>query len=240
MSRIATITFAGLATALAVHAHAAEPPMLPPLPPLVQKAPTVVEEYSSGWYLRGDIGYRMNDTGSASVISGFAPTQTDIDDSYSFGGGAGYKSGWFRADVTVDWSTKTNYQANSSAMTRDYTMKVESASALANLYIDLGTWGGFTPYIGAGAGIGWLRTHDFLSRSAAVTVGLTSEDQFNFAWAYMGGMSVTIAPNLLLDMNYRRIELGDAKTNVFNNSNRFFSYDNGAHEFRVGIRYNLD
>ena len=242
MDRIGKIALAGTALFAACgRAYGAEPPLLPPLPPppIVQKAPAFVEEYVSGWYLRGDIGYRMNDTSGASVAYGFAPTSPEIDDNYSFGGGAGYKSGWFRADATVDWATKTNYKAGSSANARDYTMKIESATFLANIYLDLGTWGGFTPYVGAGAGMSWQRIHDFTSVSAAATL-LESANKWNFAWAYMGGFTFNLAPNLLFDASYRRLELGDAVGPLFNGGERFTAKDNGAHEFRIGLRYNLD
>ena len=64
MSRLKIFAIAGLAVIAPLGAaRAADVPMS--LPPLVQKAPVFVEEYQSGWYLRGDIGYRMNDLDGA-------------------------------------------------------------------------------------------------------------------------------------------------------------------------------
>ncbi len=240
MVRLGQVCLASAVLLCAAQSRAAEPSiMLPPLPPPIQKAPVVVEEYRSGWYLRGDLGYRMNDSGLPSVANGLSPLNSEYDDNYTFGGGGGYKSGWFRADVTVDWASKTNFKASTAAFVADYTMKLENITVLANVYFDLGTWGGFTPYVGAGAGMGWNRVHDFTALSSNVYL-LEKSKSWDFAWAYMGGFSFNLAPNLLLDLNYRRVEFGDAKTHLYGSDERFFAKDLGAHEFRLGFRYNLD
>ena len=103
MSRLKVFAIAGLAVIAPLGAaRAADVPMS--LPPLVQKAPVFVEEYQSGWYLRGDLGYRMNDLDGISAVIGAVPSGTTIDDRFTIGGGGGYKSGWFRADVTIDYA----------------------------------------------------------------------------------------------------------------------------------------
>ena len=136
-------------------ARAADYP--PPLPPIVQKTPMVVEEFVSGWYLRGDLGYRLNSVGAATPNFGEAPTGSTIDNSYWFGGGGGYKSGWFRADVTLDYASKPDYTTSSI-----YRAQIGTFTALANMYLDLGTWSGLTPYIGGGIGGAYLSVHEFV------------------------------------------------------------------------------
>ena len=62
MSRLQAVAITGfIAIAPFGAVRAADVPL--GLPPLVQNAPVFVEEYRSGWYLRGDLGYRMNDLG---------------------------------------------------------------------------------------------------------------------------------------------------------------------------------
>ena len=154
----------------------------------------------------------------------------------------GLKSHWeaFFPDIKVlAFELDPVEAARLEKLPRDYTMKIESATFLANIYLDLGTWGGFTPYVGAGAGMSWQRIHDFTSVSAAATL-LESANKWNFAWAYMGGFTFNLAPNLLFDASYRRLELGDAVGPLFNGGDRFTAKDNGAHDFRIGLRYNLD
>ncbi len=236
MSRQKVFAIAGfVALAPLGVARAADVPMT--LPPLVQKAPTFVEEYQSGWYLRGDLGYRMNDVGSVSSSIGINPTGDTINDRFTVGGGAGYKSGWFRADATIDYAPGASY----AATTPDYRMKVETLTTLANLYLDLGTWSGITPYIGGGAGISWNRTGEYFS-NALLLPGLdgVKKAHWDFAWAAMGGLSYNLSPNLLVDMSYRYINFGDAITPIASNNNQLTVKDLSAQEIRVGLRYNLN
>ena len=206
-------------------------------PPMVQSAPVFVQEYQSGWYLRGDVGYRMNDLDGASSSIGFTPTGNTIDDRFIVGGGGGYKAGWFRADITMDYAPRASF----TAATPDYRMKVETFTTLANVYFDLGTWAGITPYIGAGAGVSWNRTSDYFSNALLFPnlQGL-KESKWDFAWAAIGGLTFNLSPNLLMDISYRYLNMGDAITPIASNNNQLTITDMTAQEFRVGLRYNLN
>jgi opacity protein-like surface antigen len=232
MSRVRLVLAIALLAACAAPARAAD------MPPFFQAPPLPVQEFASGWYLRGDLGYRLNSIDGAS--SRLAPdiTGTSIDDSWSVGGGFGYKAGWFRGDVTADWSNGTKFIGNTTVPT-DYRMNVEAVTALANLYLDLGTWYGFTPYIGAGAGVSWLRTGEVFSISYPVD-NLPKEAHWNFAWAAMAGVAYNFTPSLLLDVNYRYLQMGDAITRGDVWVNQVTVKDLSSHEFRVGIRYNIN
>lgn len=235
MSRLKALAICLAAIAPFGVARAADVPMS--LPPLVQRAPVFVEEYQSGWYLRGDLGYRMNDLDGVSAVIGVVPSGNSIDDRFTVGGGAGYKSGWFRMDATVDWAPRASY----AALTPDYRFKVETTTFLANLYLDLGTWYGITPYIGAGAGLSWNRTSDYFS-NALLMPNLENQKEitWDFAWAAMGGLTYNLSPNLLVDLSYRYLNLGDAMTPIASNNNQLTVKEMTAQEFRVGLRYNLN
>jgi opacity protein-like surface antigen len=235
MSRLKVFAIASLAAIAPLGAaRAADMPMS--LPPLV-KAPVFVEQYQSGWYLRADIGYRWNEIDGISALVGAQPTGTTIDDRFVVGGGGGYKAGWFRADVTVDWGPRTGI----AAVTPDYRVKLDTATVLANLYLDLGTWSGFTPYVGGGVGMSWNRTTDFVSNALlAPGVDGMKEARWEFAWAAIAGMSYHLSPNLLLDASYRYLNFGDALTPLATNNNQLTIKDLTAQEVRIGLRYNLN
>ena len=235
MSRLKVLAIAGLVAFAPLGARAADVPMS--LPPVVQQAPVFVQGYQSGWYLRGDLGYRMNDIGSVESSIGINPTGNTINDRFSVGGGGGYKAGWFRMDGTIDYAPGASYAAGSP----DYRMKVETLTALANLYLDLGTWAGITPYIGAGAGLSWVRTGEYFS-NALLLPGLDGlkRAHWDVAWAAMGGLTYNLSPNLLLDMSYRYINFGAGLTPIASNNNQLTLKDLTAQEFRVGLRYNLN
>ncbi len=197
--------------------------------------PPRVQEFVSGWYLRGDIGWRR-DTKIGDITSNFPlPDMNDISDVATIGGGGGYKQQWFRADVTLDYAGKADYDGNLGGA--HFTGKIESFTALANIYLDLGTWAGFTPYIGAGAGAVVFRAYDF--RPPLGIVSLDYPTQTEFAWAYMAGASYAIAPRWLVDFSYRRLNYGDMTFNP-KLQNALSLKDLSANEFRIGVRYNLD
>lgn len=236
MSRLRFFAIAGaIAIAPAGVAQAADMPIS--LPPMVERAPVFVEEYQSGWYLRGDLGYRMNEIDGIASVIGVVPSGNTIDDRFTVGGGAGYKSGWFRADVTIDWAPRSSV----ASVTPDYRLKVEALTWLANIYLDLGTWYGITPYIGAGAGMSWNRTSDYFS-NALLLPGLDGlkDNRWEFAWAAMGGLTYHLSPNLLMDLSYRYLNMGDAITPIASNNNQLTIKDMTAQEFRIGLRYNLN
>ena len=238
MSRLNVVAISALAAVATVNAAHAADMQLPP--PMVQSAPVFIQEYQSGWYLRGDIGYRMNDLDGLSSSIGINPTgTTTIDDRFTIGGGGGYKNGWFRADVTMDYAPR----ASVTSVTPDYRMKVEAFTTLANVYLDLGTWWGITPYVGAGAGISWNRTGDYFS-NALLFPGLQGADvnkaKWDFAWAAMGGLTFNLSPNLLMDVSYRYLNMGDAITPIASDNNQLTIRDMTAQEFRLGLRYNLN
>ena len=98
MARPSIFAIVGAAASVfTVAAHAADAPE----PFFTPAQPVVVQEFASGWYIRGDIGYRMNSVGGASTFFSDPMTSTSIDDTAVFGFGGGYKAGWFRADLTV-------------------------------------------------------------------------------------------------------------------------------------------
>ena len=207
--------------------------------PAVMTAPAFVEEYSSGVYVRTDGGFRLNKHGDITSALPPFPTNHRLDDSWTVGAGFGYKAGWLRTDVTVDYGVRTAYKGDTALAAPDYAAKFESYTALANGYIDLGTWAGITPYVGAGAGIAHLQTKHFFIVSSGTSMPETKR-KTNFAWAYGGGVSYGLSAKFLIDLNYRHLSYGDVATDMDAAGNQLMFKDLKAHEFRAGLRYVLD
>ena len=121
--------------------------------------------------------------------------------------------------------------------TRDVVASVSAFSVLLNGYLDLGTWYGATPYIGAGAGVAQVRVSDYTSLVAPAVAG-GSNSQWNFAWAVMAGLGYAISPNMVMDVGYRYISFGDATT--ADAAGAAVLKDLAAHEVRVGVRWSFD
>jgi len=218
-------------------AAAADMRPLPPPPPF--EGPTV-EEYASGWYLRGDVGYRVYENSGATALVGPQPSNVRIDDSYFLGAGVGYKLHWFRADLTADYGTQSDFFADTAVAPNDYSMKVDNVAVLTNAYIDLGTWWGFTPYVGGGIGAAFVRTKGFDRLTTQSTLPPQVNSRWNFAWAAMAGIGYQISANLLVDIGYRYLNLGEVQTEMNNVNNRLTVGDLSTHELRVGLRYMFD
>ena len=169
------------------------------------------------------------------------------------GAGVGYKfNRWLRADVTVDYEWPADFDGTSPCPAPcaggGTTVNRESAefsaiTALANVYVDLGNYHGFTPYVGAGVGAAYVMIDDIVSQSGdGYRRSSATRDDWNFAWALMAGSPTTSRRNLALDLGYRYLNLGDVEQRYTGRTRgwrrRSFNYDDlQAHEIRVGMRY---
>ena len=215
--------------ALSATAGAADLPPLD-LPPL--QSPSRVQELFSPWYVRIDGGYRTSTT-SGGTAFGTPITSTKIDDSPTIGTGLGAKWNWLRAELTVDYGGQNKFTSNSALGTPTVVQKVQNLTTLANAYLDLGTWWGITPYVGAGAGYSYLKPSEFNFLGG---VQPTTSNTWNFTWAATAGVSFTISPNFLVDVNYRYLDMGEVNTN----SPTLGTVNTGdwtAQEIRIGLRY---
>lgn len=239
-------------------------------------------EIGSGWYLRGDLGYSTKTRGVATSYSAFTAgspatyTSTPYNSSSLSGDwsgslGVGYNfTDYLRADVSFDYSRGRFNGTTSSTLpcaglaagtcSSADTQTFEQYGLMANAYVDLGTFVGFTPYVGAGAGVTrvtWNQyTNDLTCVSATGNLcGATAAtdrtrggtQSWRFTYALMGGVSYDLSKDLKLDLGYRysRIKGGNQSgfdsTNVAAGATGFQVQDNGftKHEVRVGLRYNL-
>ena len=185
-----------------------------------------------GWYLRGFIGMSNQQVDRIHHPQMDLPdlldfiNEPEFDSGVFFGGGVGYQfNSWFRTDITGEYRGKTSFSAldryDSDDTgndvwdgTNDYRSKKSEWLVLANAYFDLGTWHGFTPYVGAGAGAARVTIHDF-SDTNVVTDGIAyagTASKWNFAWALHAGMSYAVTPNFKIDLAYRYLDMGDGET----------------------------
>src|SRR6266852_2973838 len=123
MSWLRTLVVSGAAlTVLTASARGADMPDYPSLPmPLpTRDRPRQPVEIFSGWYLRGDIAYRFQRSGSSSSGDPTQvpnPNSVKLDNTMLGALGAGYKAQWFRVDLTGDYGWRSKYVATTSAGT---------------------------------------------------------------------------------------------------------------------------
>jgi opacity protein-like surface antigen len=225
-------------------AHAADPAgdWLPEI-----KKP-IYTDLISGWYARGDLGYRKYNIGSVDAPAANAVISHDIANTWTLGFGGGYQYKWFRTDVTLDYANKARFHAQTLQGPGFFTAQIDSFTLLTNVYVDLGNWAGFTPYLGLGAGTTNMRTHEFRVATQQPSEGVADTTRWNFSWAAMAGVSYHISPTTLVDLGYRYLQLGEAVSGTltpntpapFSNTARVTMRDMSAHELRIGFRWMLD
>lgn len=202
-------------------------------PPIfIQHAPEYVPvEIGSGWYLRGDVTYKFD---APLYEFTFLGEETRNN---RFGGsiGVGYHfNDILRGDVSIGLLAGDRFSAASGI--ERYEAKYDAWYGMANAYLDLGTVSGFTPYIGAGAGL--LHTRQGFSRSVNnATVFSYDENQTNFAYALNAGINYQVADNVSLDFGYQYVD--SPRAEYLNSDTLAVERGIDFHQVKVGLRYDL-
>jgi opacity protein-like surface antigen len=224
------------------------------LPPAPYVAP--VEEFG-GWYLRGHIGMssqQVRKLDNALFDDTVVVSEKDFGQAAFFGGGVGYKfNKWVRFDITGEYRAKSDFDGFDSYTsfgggTNDYNASKTEWLVLANAYVDVGTWYGITPYIGAGIGASRITIGD-LTDVNDVTLGggyAGSDSEWNAAFALYAGFGYALTDRWTLDVGYRYVWLGDGRTGdiiAFDGTNDVYNpleFDGvSSHDIMIGLRYSF-
>lgn len=232
-------------------------------------------DFASNWYVRGDLAYAQ-ETFPTVLTSG---SPSPVLNTFSAGVGGGYKvNNYFRTDLILDYRSPIHAAGNGApanctfqatnpnspppviflaeTCTANFDSQINRWDLLANGYLDLGTWDGFTPYIGAGAGISWGRTSksviytfdNGLPCGANCAIGgdivsnfdsSQSTISYRFAWAVMAGVAIAMTDHTQLDVGYRFLDLGSI-TGTSSVTGTSVTQRVRANEVRAGIRYMID
>jgi len=269
MRSVKSFIAAGAVTLLSQAAFAADMAIAPP-----PYAAPVVEDFG-GWYLRGDIGFsnqrvkdlRYGRESAYSQLTSFQQ-QSAFDAAGIFGLGVGYRfNNWFRADLVGQYRGNANFKATDRFIGTavgvpyngidNYGGSKSEWLVMANAYVDLGTWWCMTPFIGAGVGGARVAINGFTDQSIAsnpvqpgpALAGIAFGDnvsKWNLAWAVHAGLAYNVNPNLVLELAYSYIDLGQGQTGVLSDytgltTNNVFKFrDITSHDLKLGVRWNLN
>ncbi len=249
------------------------------LPPEVyMQQETGTMSIGQGWYIRGDFGYNNSIMKSGqpttrnynSVADTYASTSFDqsrMSGDYSIAAGLGYQfNDFLRTDLTVDYfkgtlNGKTTFgkpcmeglfPAGTGCSFDD--SRFSALGVLANGYVDLGTYWGITPYVGAGAGMTNLSFNNVTQKVTCRTAIKNSDcgetytssgaDSWRMTYALMAGASYDLTTHTKIDLGYRysHVSGGDmfgfspaeALTGAYGTKGKDKGF--GRHEFRAGLR----
>lgn len=252
---------AALLAAVSMPAMAAdiyEPQVIEPAPP----PPAVVYEEPAadfgGWYIRGDVGYAAADfRGGYYMTPGPGMntfTSGSLKGTWTGGVGVGYQvTKHLRTDLTLDHIGKTDFRGSTrgacgvaiDCISNDVA-SFSGWGLLANAYVDIGTWHGVTPYVGAGIGGTHINWGDLTNTACDAanpancdpSVVHSGKKQWRFTYALMAGASYCLTDKLKLDAGYRyrRIE-GGSMFDLAAGNGPGFDRSMHVHEGRAGLRY---
>lgn len=256
MRSLKILAFAAAATAMLATSpvRAADMPQFLPPP---------IEDYG-GWYLRGDLGFSKQRVKNVHHVLMDAPGAFEwldkgrFDSAPIFGLGIGYRhNNWFRWDVTGEFRAKAEFSALDRYDeepdgiwdgTNDWRVKKSEWLLMWNAYLDLGTWHGVTPFVGAGLGasrntISHLRDINVPNDGVAYA---KAASKWNFAWALHAGLAYEVTPHFTVELAYRYLNMGDAKSGPLTPYNgpctlcepvNFKSLT--SHDLKIGLRMAL-
>jgi opacity protein-like surface antigen len=259
MRSVKFLIAAGAASILSSAAFAADMPIMQPA-----YGPPVAD--FGGWYLRGDIGFsnqqvsRLNNVLDATTTSSIQ--NLSFNTAGIFGLGAGYQfNPWLRADVTGEWRGHSQFFGTDQNTfpggvgTDTYHATKSEWLVMANAYVDLGTWWGITPFVGAGVGGARVSIANFadqgivnLGGGALPSLALADNvSKWNFAWAVHAGVAYHVSPSFAVELAYRYLDMGDGLTGdlrTFDGTNNIVNPTTfrslTSHDLKLGVRWNID
>jgi len=198
---------------------------------------------------------------SSYAYAGDTVTETSLGNSWFGGVGLGCGSGsrGFRGEVMLNQTGKRSFQGtpinytitqiNTGTPTdTNYVdpmhSSVKSTTLMFNGYRDLGSFGGITPYLGAGVGIAYNKTSDVsFTGNPFLTNTIQGDSRASLAWSLMAGIGYQLNERAILDVGYRYMDYGKARSGVVDSAGFLNPVvrinDISAHEFKVGLRYHF-
>ena len=205
-------------------------------------------------YLRSDVGYSWSRDPSAEYVGNAVDPVVrtpSLDNGYLFEGGLGCGMGsrGLRAEMMLGARESRKFAGDVDIVIAGLPVDppihttLKSYTMMFNGYYDLGKFGGFVPYVGAGIGFAYHKMGDVTIDHPASPNPQLGEDKLAFAWSLMAGVGYQLTDRAVLDVGYRYIDMGSARSShgdvVMAWNPRLEMDDLSAHEFKVGLRYHL-
>jgi opacity protein-like surface antigen len=220
-------------------------------PPIyVDQAPDYVPvEVGSGWYLRGDVAYLPEKSYRNADFAFNAASYDENEDPVFASIGFGYHlNDYLRAEMNLGYlpGNEISVGYDDGTIAASGSLKNHAWSGMVNGYVDLGTYVGITPYIGAGAGI--LQSKRSLSASYFSDDGDDTNDfvmhdnktQYSFAYTLNAGLAYKLSKNISVDLGYQYFSAPDAEYVTAEDLDSYpIRKGISNHQVKVGLRYDL-
>lgn len=176
---------------------------------------------SAGGMLRSDV-----DATSGGVTGTFA-----FDPGFSFGAAAGYRfANGFRLEGEFTYGRDSFDQLSLLGTTVGLTGDIDSYGFTGGLFYDFRLGGGWTPYVGAGAGATHQSTQNVTATVAGTTLALGGSDSTDFTAFGEIGIAYALSSRVELVPAYRFQYINDGGSGAD---------DSLLHHFKIGLRISL-
>ncbi|MBX3579713.1 MAG: porin family protein [Rhizobiaceae bacterium] len=215
----------------------------------VDYAPEVPVEVGSGWYLRGDVSYNFNrpvldGAIGAPVTARFTEDSLPISATVGFGY---HFTDYFRMEANIgllNSQTSELVYVDPGVVSAQANTDNKMWSGMISAYGDLGTFVGFTPYVGAGVGlVQSTRRYDAQIDFAGATPDIDYTDVnrgYSVAYSLGGGVAYQVAPNWALDLGYQYLRAPKAEYAEITGVNTYAIRQGlDLHQIKLGVRYDL-
>lgn len=203
---------------------------------------------AQGTYISLGAGWTRIDSADTRIKHGISPgndivMSVDLDDDWS--GRAAF--GWDLGDLRIEGEfgmtaadANSYASTNPPAITRRIDGTVNLVTGMINAYYDFGGGQGFTPFVGAGAGL-VKGEFEFFGPSPAAPnaagVQLVDNDETNFGWQAMAGVSVPLTGNMSGMAQFRYFDAGTFSTAGI--AGRATTIDVKGSSWDVGLRWDF-
>jgi opacity protein-like surface antigen len=117
---------------------------------------------------------------------------------------------------------------------------IKSTALMFNGYKDLGSFGGFTPYVGAGVGVSYNKMSEvYFTDNPYLLNKIEGDSRVSLAWALMAGVGYQVSERAIIDLGYRYMDYGKAVSGKADSAGSINPAVRIAHEVKLGLRYHF-
>ena len=205
-------------------------------------SPDPIPQPAAGWYFSGFGGANWAD--DTNFDTGLGVITNKYNTGFVFGGAVGYDFGETMGPLGVRLEGEVSYR-KSDIDTHvlnggDLAGSVGTTSALAgmaNLLFDFNTAGPFSFYAGGGVGAANVK---FDGHGADAANPVMNDDETVFAWQGIAGVGFDVAPNWVIDLQYRYFDASNVSlTSTPGAGSVSSSTDYRSHAVVAGLRWSF-
>jgi opacity protein-like surface antigen len=195
----------------------------------------------------GTLGYGWSrlDNATTRIENGVSPGVDAVfnlvsGEGYSGRGAIGWDLGAMRIEGEFGVTKHDNDRYDSRVppnISRDLDGAIDVFTGMINAYYDFNVGPGFTPYIGAGAGVAQVNIEAIGPRPTApngAIVTMIKDEEIDAAWQIMGGVAIPVGGNLSVTAQYRYFSAGTV--DVLDDQRRATHSDIKGDSWDLGVR----